>query len=1279
MFFWYTPQGSTFFAKQRKPKHKLTIPFLSLLFQYAFSNEGGNAKEILHSCIFKYLTTTTHIILTKAMPSNSKSKQTNMPYKEIINGDAPEGGAMALKYRLVRFRKWATKQAGITAHGAICIVNGEATDGTRNAPILTYEAPKPVPGSGGDGSAGGSGGGSNPPSEVRCGAIDNQSDRAMYDRSIGCQVRTVRDFKKDEVALSVPPSAMVSPDLIAASDAGQALLACCNQSNHSGFWDVFGVTSKLEKHQAEKIQQNSGTQLLVKILQERKKVETALVKAERMAIEAEERGDGLDLPNKLAMLGSISYRAPYLAFLIHQRFANEQTPLVASSTSDLTSDRPVPPDGAPATFAPYARTLPSSVCLPICWKRNELALLAGCIPGMPSLQKVAARTMQLSSELMALMDAGLLRRFPSIFSPGMITWERWVWAAAVYESRVFATTSLPAWIWSDSASPANVWDSCGVMIPFLDMLNHEDEAAQVQWNVSMQKSSNRMDESDANEHSDEEDAIMNRLNVLTNTRSKKHVQIYRDYGSLSNESFIMQYGFARMTNPFDKVRIAWALVDGVGCVSPPADYEPVADNGGIPSSYLVFESSDADSLKSWWTEQRLTMLGKALMNNNESLDVLRKGKRVTFSAFNNGKIDPNLIAVAVVATLPHERVLEWFQKSANSQSPNGVHPLIGAVLDKNCQTCVRMYLSFLFTRKLEKLLQSLNSCLKDHFNSVQLWTKASSGGLNYVSGNDGNSMSADGGGENSSVVIGWQSFFDTYAYNSTMEVELRYYAMAPDSCVLTLYDGHVRSLQSSLDAMASDDVFLDKVKQQLEHLGCTLVASNDISAKIDSQPVATSTEMETEPVTANESQASDASKSNSASSPKKEGQGNGSSSKRDRRQSKKGDRPPAVKLHIGNLSYQTLPNELYDFFTNLYGKDSVLECHIPTERDTGNSRGFGFVTMPEEFAKAALEAGRTHEMNGRILKVAESNSAGTGKSSKGRAPAVATDRCGNCGYRPRWCTCNPNLAPMNMGPPPDSIYGPGLGPGPGPGPFMPPPMGGPGYGHPHDMERRRGDGYGWGGDMGGGGGGGGGWGKKRSYSRSPSYRRGRDREYRSRSYSRSRSRSYSRGRDRGKDRDRNRGRDRNDDRRRYGGSGRGDSGRGDDRRRGSGEEWDRDRSSRHSSRHYHSKSRSRSRSRQHDVGGSPGRRANEESGNFPPQVKSGRSRSRSRSPIDNAVDRASSSKKREGKDSSGRGGRSRSRERERGSRRRKRSKGSRRGKESSSSTKRRGSRSRSRH
>ncbi|KAL3799913.1 hypothetical protein ACHAW5_005240 [Stephanodiscus triporus] len=1132
-------------------------------------------------------------------------------------------------------------------------------------------------GPGGGMGGGGGGGGSGGAPEARCGDVDGESDRAMYDRTIGCQVRTLRDMKGDEVALAVPVSAMITPDLVASSDAGRAIFACCegNDSTMSAssrdaecFWSAFGPTGRLEHAQAERLHQNGGIQLLVKILQERKKVETALSRQERNAIEAGGaggRGGGGGEKNgvvggehQLASAGSISYRAPYLAFLIHQRFANEQDPRVVATTTTASASAkgargtlppPVLPDGVPVTFAPYVRTLPSSVCSPICWKRNELAILAGCIPGMPALQNVAARTMQLASELTALVDAGLLSRHPTVFSPGMITWDRWVWAAAVYESRVVHASSLPSWIWNDEYvvnSPSRVWESVGVMIPFVDMMNHVDDMPQARWRQS----------------NVEEDSGARRLSFYMDERTKKHCQIYRNYGAHDNETFMLQYGFTRIGNPSDRVRIAWALVDGVGGVAPPVDYEPVSETCGVPTSHLVFDSMDPVAAKAWWTEQRIALLGRATLNSPDTLESLRKGKSIRFAALNNGKIDNMLIAVAVVATASPKSVDEMFHKSANNPSSK---PLDGLTLDRTGQNVVRLYLSFLFSKKLSKLLQSLNTCLRDHFDLTQLWTKASMGGLNYVARKDDNAIPVDvGGGENSSDAVGWQTFFDTYAYHSSMEVETgSYYAMAPKSCVLTLYDGHVKSLQKSLDIMATDAVFYENMKRQLEGLGCILDRTTAAAISTDVQPIVTPTSATVSEKEIDErikpKSSGDERRAQDPSAPTKDEQGNGQGNvtKRERdHQIKEKNKPPAIKLHIGNLSYKTQPNNLYDFFTGLYGKGSVLECHIPTERETGNSRGFGFVTMPENHAKTALEVGRKHEMDGRILKVAESNSAGSVKGTKkdrSAPPALSSDRCSNCGYRPRWCTCNPNI-PMNMvmgmGPPPLDIYGPGLYVGP------PPILGGPGYGPPRDMDDRRmaGDGYGW-------GGGGGGSGNRRSYSRSPSYRRERDRGYRrSPSYSRSRSRSYSRGRDRG---DRHHRRRHDADRRRYDDD--------DDRKR-----YDDDRR-RSSSRRYRSKSRSRSRQR--DIAVSPNRgRLNGETGDFSDEPEGGRSLSRSRSPIDDSgIDRPSSSKKREGKDSSGRGG-GRSHSRDRGSRRRKRSsKGSRRGKESSSK-RRGGSRSRSR-
>ena len=124
----------------------------------------------------------------------------------------------------------------------------------------------------------------------------------------------------------------------------------------------------------------------------------------------------------------------------------------------------------------------------------------------------------------------------------------------------------------------------------------------------------------------------------------------------------------------------------------------------------------------------------------------------------------------------------------------------------------------------------------------------------------------------------------------------------------------------------------------------------------------------------------------------------------------KSDSPTAVKLHVGNLSYVTTPSDLYDFFSTMYGQDNVLECHIPVERATGRSRGFGFVAMPKAIAHQALEPGRKHEVGGRLLKVAKSNSVGTTVRPAEKPQPVDSDRCITCGYRPKYCSCGkPNL------------------------------------------------------------------------------------------------------------------------------------------------------------------------------------------------------------------------------------------------------------------------------
>ncbi len=76
-----------------------------------------------------------------------------------------------------------------------------------------------------------------------------------------------------------------------------------------------------------------------------------------------------------------------------------------------------------------------------------------------------------------------------------------------------------------------------------------------------------------------------------------------------------------------------------------------------------------------------------------------------------------------------------------------------------------------------------------------------------------------------------------------------------------------------------------------------------------------------------------------------------------------------MKIYVGNLSFRTTQQELEDLFTN-YG--NVQEAAVVTDRETGRSRGFGFITMPEDGeANAAIEALNGTEIEGRTLTVNE--------------------------------------------------------------------------------------------------------------------------------------------------------------------------------------------------------------------------------------------------------------------------------------------------------------------
>ncbi len=76
------------------------------------------------------------------------------------------------------------------------------------------------------------------------------------------------------------------------------------------------------------------------------------------------------------------------------------------------------------------------------------------------------------------------------------------------------------------------------------------------------------------------------------------------------------------------------------------------------------------------------------------------------------------------------------------------------------------------------------------------------------------------------------------------------------------------------------------------------------------------------------------------------------------------------KLYVGNLPWRTTDADLEDLFAS---HGSVESAVVITDRETGRSRGFGFVEMEDDGATAAMDALDGHDMGGRPLRVNEAN------------------------------------------------------------------------------------------------------------------------------------------------------------------------------------------------------------------------------------------------------------------------------------------------------------------
>ena len=104
----------------------------------------------------------------------------------------------------------------------------------------------------------------------------------------------------------------------------------------------------------------------------------------------------------------------------------------------------------------------------------------------------------------------------------------------------------------------------------------------------------------------------------------------------------------------------------------------------------------------------------------------------------------------------------------------------------------------------------------------------------------------------------------------------------------------------------------------------------------------------------------------------------------------------AKKIYVGNLSFQTTDADLNEMFSQVGQVESV---QIITDRDTGRSKGFGFVEMTDDAAAAkAIERFNGKEVNGRALTVNEARPMERRDSGPRGSGGGGRDRGGRGGY-----------------------------------------------------------------------------------------------------------------------------------------------------------------------------------------------------------------------------------------------------------------------------------------
>lgn len=103
-----------------------------------------------------------------------------------------------------------------------------------------------------------------------------------------------------------------------------------------------------------------------------------------------------------------------------------------------------------------------------------------------------------------------------------------------------------------------------------------------------------------------------------------------------------------------------------------------------------------------------------------------------------------------------------------------------------------------------------------------------------------------------------------------------------------------------------------------------------------------------------------------------------------------------AKLFVGGLAWATTDDSLRSAFQEFEVSDAV----VLKDRETGRSRGFGFVTVSQDKMNAAIEKWDNQELDGRRIRVQEASAGGSRGGDRGfsRGGDRGFSRGGDSGY-----------------------------------------------------------------------------------------------------------------------------------------------------------------------------------------------------------------------------------------------------------------------------------------